>query len=84
MHGFVAVVVSVDLKPGLAGLESEVISRGWVEKPALVGHQAAVADAVESEVRAALSDGGRDPETLGMWCCAPLGASPASAPAAGR
>ena len=34
----------------------DVISRGWVEVPALAGHEAAVADAVENDVLAALGD----------------------------
>ena len=56
--GFVAVVVDLDLDRGLLLQRPEVVSRGWVEQPALTAHRTAVADAVEAEVRDAL-DGGR-------------------------
>ena len=53
--GFLAVVVDVDLSRGLLVRYPEVLSRGWVEQPALLGHEAAVADAVEAEVLDALA-----------------------------
>ncbi|MCY3617331.1 MAG: ribonuclease J, partial [Acidimicrobiaceae bacterium] len=62
--GFVAVVVSVDLELGVLASSPEIVSRGWVEHPALVGHEAAVADGVETEVRDALAAGDRDREAL--------------------
>ena len=58
--GFVAVVVDLDLDRGLLLRGPEVVSRGWVEQPALLAHEAAVVDAVEAEVRDALADGDRD------------------------
>ena len=45
---FVTVVVHVDMERGEIVAGPDVISRGWVELPALAGHEAAVADAVES------------------------------------
>lgn len=54
--GFVAVVVHVDMDRGEILAGPDVISRGWVEVPALAGHEAAVADAVENDVLAALGD----------------------------
>ena len=54
--GFVAVVVHVDMDRGEILAGPDVISRGWVEIPALAGHEAAVADAVENDVLAALGD----------------------------
>ena len=54
--GFVAVVVHVDLERGEILAGPDVTSRGWVELPALAGHEAAVADAVEADVLAALDD----------------------------
>ena len=62
--GFVAVVVEVDRGRGLLVRDPVVVSRGWVEQPALLGHEAAVADAVESEVTVALDRGCRDVEAL--------------------
>ncbi len=58
--GFVAVVVDLDLDRGLLLRGPEVVSRGWVEQPALLAHEAAVVDAVEAEVQDALADGRRD------------------------
>ena len=58
--GFVAVVVDLDLDLGVLQRRAEVVSRGWVEQPALLAHETAVADAVDAEVRAALDDGSRD------------------------
>ena len=58
--GFVAVVVDIDLERGAVGRGPEVVSRGWVEHPALLAHETAVADAVEAEVLDALADGRRD------------------------
>ncbi len=62
--GFVAVVVDLDLDRGVLLRRVEVVSRGWVEQPALLAHETAVADAVNAEVRAALDDGSRDLDTL--------------------
>ena len=62
--GFVAVVVDLDLDRGVLQRRVEVVSRGWVEQPALLAHETAVADAVNAEVRAALDDGSRDLDTL--------------------
>ena len=58
--GFVAVVVDIDLERGAVVRGPEVVSRGWVEHPALLAHETAVADAVEAEVLDALADGRRD------------------------
>ena len=54
--GFVAVVVDVDLDLGRIVGGPDVVSRGWVEQPALRQHEAAVADAVAAELAAALQD----------------------------
>jgi len=54
--GFVAVLVHVDLERGEILAGPDVVSRGWVEKPALGAHETAVADAVEREINAALDD----------------------------
>ena len=62
--GFVAVAVNVDLYRGAVVSGPEIVTKGWVEQPALVGHEAAVADAVEAEVRDALGGGERDLEAL--------------------
>ena len=58
--GFVVVVVDLDLDRGLLLQRPEVVSRGWVEQPALMAHETAVADAVEAKVRDALDDGRTD------------------------
>ena len=58
--GFVAVVVNVDLDDGVLASRPDVVSRGWVEPPALVRHETAVTDAVEAAVRDALDGGERD------------------------
>ncbi len=58
--GFVAVVVDLDLDRGVLLRGPEVLSRGWVEQPALLAHETAIADAVEAEVRDALEDGRTD------------------------
>jgi len=58
--GFVTVVVCVDLEQGVLASSPRVVSRGWVGQPALVGHEAAVVDAVGTEVRGALAGGDRD------------------------
>jgi ribonuclease J len=62
--GFVAVVLHVDLgrREILAG--PDVVTRGWVEQPALNAHEAAVADEVEREVVAALGEPGVTTEEL--------------------
>ena len=62
--GFVVVVVNVDLTEGTLASGPEIASRGWVEQPALLGHETAVADAVEAEVRDALDGGDHDLEAL--------------------
>ena len=62
--GFLAVVVDLDLGRGLLVRYPEVVSRGWVEQPALLGHEAAVADAVEAEVLDALAGGCLDAGSL--------------------
>ena len=62
--GFVAVVMDLDLERGTVVRGPEVVSRGWVEQPALLAHETAVADAVEAKVRNALADGRRDLEAL--------------------
>ncbi len=54
--GFVAVVVHVDLDRGEILAGPDVVSRGWVENPALQSHETAVADAVEREINSALDD----------------------------
>ena len=62
--GFVAVVMDIDLERGAVVRGPEVVSRGWVEHPALLAHESAVADAVEAKVRDALADGRRDLKAL--------------------
>ena len=54
--GFVTVVVHVDLERGEILAGPDVVSRGWVEQPALRAHELAVADEVETELLAALHD----------------------------
>ena len=54
--GFVAVLVHVDLDRGEILAGPDVVSRGWVEHPALGAHETAVADAVERELNAAFDD----------------------------
>lgn len=59
--GFVAVIVHVDLERQELLSGPDVISRGWVEQPALRAHETAVADAVERAVMKALDElKGRD------------------------
>lgn len=55
--GFVAIVVHVDLDRREIIAGPDVVSRGWVEQPALVAHETAVADAVEKVLLKALRDG---------------------------
>ncbi|MFT5201372.1 MAG: ribonuclease J [Candidatus Aldehydirespiratoraceae bacterium] len=55
--GFVAIVVDVDLDRREIIAGPEVVSRGWVERPALAAHETAVADEVERDVMKALADG---------------------------
>ena len=62
--GFVAVVMDLDLGRGAVVRGPEVVSRGWVEHPALLAHETAVAVAVEAAVRDALAKGRRDLEAL--------------------
>ena len=54
--GFCAIVVHVDLDRGEIIAGPDVVSRGWVEVPALLGHETAVADAVEQDLMKALDD----------------------------
>ena len=58
--GFVTVVVHLDLQRGVLLSSPQIVSRGWVEQPALLGHEAAVADAVAEAVEAALAGGAHD------------------------
>ena len=62
--GFVAVVMDLDLRRGAVVRGPEVVSRGWVEQPALLAHETAIADAVEAEVLDALAGGRRDLKAL--------------------
>ena len=54
--GFVAIVVHVDLDRGEIIAGPDVVSRGWVEQPALSAHESAVVDAVEHDLMEALAD----------------------------
>ncbi len=54
--GFVAVIVHVDIERGELLAGPDVVSRGWVEQPALRAHETAVVDAVERAVMRALDD----------------------------
>ncbi len=54
--GFVAVVVHVDVERRELLAGPDVVSRGWVEQPALSAHETAVVDAVERAVMRALAD----------------------------
>ena len=58
--GFVAVIVHVDTERGELLVGPDVVSRGWVEQPALRAHETAVGDAVETAVMKALDDHGDD------------------------
>jgi len=62
--GFVVVVVHLDMERGEILAGPDVISRGWVEVPALAGHEAAVADAVEADLLDALGDPDADIERM--------------------
>ncbi len=62
--GFVTVAVCVDLTRGVLVSSPQVVSRGWVEQPALAGHEAAIVDAVTAAAERALAGGERDVETL--------------------
>ncbi len=64
--GFCAIVVHVDLERGEIIAGPDVVSRGWVEVPALVGHETAVADAVEQDLMKALDDRDVTIEKLGQ------------------
>jgi len=57
--GFVSVVVHVDMDRREIIAGPDVVSRGWVEVPALAGHEDAVAEAVQ----VAVADGLDDPDT---------------------
>ncbi len=65
-NGFVTVVVHVDMERGEILAGPDVVSRGWVEQPALVAHETAVADAVEQDLMTALEDPDIDLERLGQ------------------
>ena len=54
--GFVAVIVHVDTERGELLVGPDVVSRGWVEQPALRAHETAVVDAVETAVMRALEE----------------------------
>ena len=54
--GFVAVIVHVDFERRELLAGPDVVSRGWVEQPALRAHETAVVDAVERAVMSALDD----------------------------
>ncbi|NCG25058.1 MAG: RNase J family beta-CASP ribonuclease [Actinobacteria bacterium] len=54
--GFCAIVVHVDLDRGEIIAGPDVVSRGWVEVPVLLGHETAVADAVERDLMKAFDD----------------------------
>jgi len=54
--GFVTVVVHVDLDRGEIIAGPDVVSRGWVEHPAVTAHETAVADEVERDLMKALDD----------------------------
>jgi ribonuclease J len=56
--GFVAIVLHVDLDRGEILAGPDVVTRGWVEQPALRAHEAALADVVEAEVGSALEESG--------------------------
>ena len=62
--GFVTVMLDLDLAGGSVVAGPQVVSQGWVEPPALQAHEAAVARAVDTAVRAALDGGERDLEAL--------------------
>ncbi len=62
--GFVSIVVHVDLERGEILAGPDVVSRGWVEQPALGAHETAVADAVEREINTALDDPDIDLKSL--------------------
>ena len=64
--GFVAVVVHVDLDRAEIIAGPDVVSRGWVEQPALHAHETAVADAVERDLMEALAGGEEDLQRLGQ------------------
>ena len=54
--GFVAVIVHVDTERCELLAGPDVVSRGWVEHPALGAHETAVVDTVEAAVMKALDD----------------------------
>lgn len=54
--GFVAVIVHVDIERRELLAGPDVVSRGWVEEPALRAHETAVVDAAERAVMQALGD----------------------------
>ncbi|MBT5138690.1 MAG: ribonuclease J [Acidimicrobiaceae bacterium] len=64
--GFCAIVVHVDLERGEIIAGPDVVSRGWVEVPALLGHETAVADAVEQDLMKALDDRDVTTDKLGQ------------------
>ncbi len=64
--GFVAVIVHVDVERQEVIAGPDVVSRGWVEQPALQAHETAVADAVEHDLMEALAEGEDDLVRLGQ------------------
>ena len=64
--GFVTVVVHVDMEHGEIVAGPDVILTWLGRAAALAGHEAAVADAVESDLLAALKDPDNDIERLGQ------------------
>jgi len=62
--GFVSVVVHLDTERGEILSGPDVISRGWVEHPALAAHEEAVAEAVSKQLDVALRDRDRTIEQL--------------------
>ena len=54
--GFVAVIVHVDFERRELLAGPDVVSRGWVEQPALRAHETAVSDVVERAVMKAFDD----------------------------
>ncbi len=62
--GFVAVIIGVDLKRREITMGPDVISRGWVEPPALIAHEKAVADAVLAELSEVLVEARTDQDRV--------------------
>ncbi|MCY4068121.1 MAG: ribonuclease J [Acidimicrobiaceae bacterium] len=62
--GFVAVAAGVAPDRGALVSGPRIKTHGWVEEPALRGHEAAVADAVAKELKRALAAGERERDAL--------------------